>query len=61
MKPIKKDNDFVTFIFVGSFTFTGSLPAVQKLFDEYRGSCTVYGLHPDGKRAVIDAKNAIEL
>lgn len=61
MKPLKKDNDFVAFIFEGSFTFTGSLPSVQKLFDEYSGTCTVFGVHPNGERSVIDHKTGVEL
>lgn len=56
MKPLDKNNDFVNFIFEGSFTFVGGLRMVQKLFDEYVGSCTVYGVRPDGTRAVIDHK-----
>jgi hypothetical protein len=56
MKPLNKNNDFVNFIFEGSFTFVGGLRMVQKLFDEYVGSCTVYGVRPDGTRAVIDSK-----
>ncbi len=56
MKPLNKNNDFVNFIFEGSFKFVGGLCTVQKLFDEYSGSCTVYGVREDGTRAVIDAK-----
>lgn len=56
MKPLNKNNDFVNFIFEGSFKFVGGLCTVQKLFDEYSGSCTVYGVREDGTRSVIDAK-----
>lgn len=56
MKHQKKDNDFVYFVFEGNFRFTGGIKSVQKVFDEYVGQCAIYGIKPDGSRAMIDSK-----
>ena len=56
MKKIN-ENDYVNFVFeCQSFTMTGSLKTIMRLFEERTGNCTVYGIKPNGDWAIVESK-----
>lgn len=56
MKKIN-ENDYIGFILeCPGFMYHGTFKNVMRIFEERAGKCTVYGIKPNGDRAVIESK-----
>lgn len=56
MKKIN-ENDYIGFVLeCPGFMCHGTFKNVMRVFEERAGKCTVYGIKPNGDRAVIESK-----